>query len=121
MTEFEDKQAAPPIKNLVFDEFHPLFHRIWDKECLDYYGGRRRHFQMLWEFKWDVRTKVRRPLCFIGRHDWVVWWAPRDRTRSVHCRRCSKDPTTKQMQATLDETDARGKYPPGWMHPRKEN
>jgi hypothetical protein len=121
MTEFEDKYAAPPIKNLNFDQFHPLFHSIFSDECRSYYGGRRQHLTCLWVYKWDVHTKVRRPLCWIGQHDWSVMWYPRDRTRSVHCHRCFKKANLEQTQQALDESDAREFYPPGWMHPRKEN
>lgn len=119
--EFADVEAAPPIKKLDFSEFHPLFHSLWSLECRLHPGGRRRHFEILWHYKWDVHTKVRRPFCWIGRHDWSVCWYPRERTRSVHCRRCLKKPTVEQTQKALDDSDARGFYPPGWMHPRKEN
>lgn len=83
----------PPNINpekLDFSQFHDLFHHVWDKECKQQYGGRRRHLYMLWNYKWDVPSQFRRfTVCLVGHHKpGQVWIHPRDPQRRATFQAC---------------------------------
>lgn len=59
------------IGKLDFSEYHDLFHSLW--ECRGYPGGRRRHINYLWDFKYRDRLREL-TLCKIGRHIYVDWF-----------------------------------------------
>ena len=60
-----DAPPPPEIRRVDFSQFHPLDHRIW--ACRWYPGGRIRHLQYLWQFKWDGNVH-RNVHCRLGHH-----------------------------------------------------
>lgn len=68
---------APKIDpdKLDFSQWHPLDHRPLSKRCRDHYGGFRNHMNLLWDFKWDMHSKVKKVThCFWGRHHSSPHW-----------------------------------------------
>lgn len=60
---------------LDFSGFHDLLHRPFTRECRSQPGGWRRHLRLEWEYRRrdQVVGIIRRPLCWVGRHEWQVW------------------------------------------------
>lgn len=71
------------IKKLDFSEFHPLDHSLL--ECRDYPGGRRRHLEYSWDFKWRGQVYAR-TVCRLGLHEWREWYDNSGSDEAVACR-----------------------------------
>lgn len=39
------------IDELDLSQFHPLDHSIWSKRCAGFYGGRRNHLKLWWDYQ----------------------------------------------------------------------
>jgi hypothetical protein len=61
---------------LDFSQFHPLDHRPLTRRCREHYGGLRRHLWLLWEFHWEVPTRIKRiSHCWLRNdHCWRPWY-----------------------------------------------
>ena len=70
-------KPPPDLRNATFDfsQFHPTGdHWPFTAYCEDLPGGWRTHLRYAWVFhRWpQVRNILLRPLCWIGRHDWLT-------------------------------------------------
>ena len=90
--------VAPKIDpdKLDFSQWHPLDHYPLSKRCREHYGGLRNHMKLLWDFKWDVPSKVKKVThCFWGRHKPGNWWKGDGTGNLVYagkiCTWCMKD------------------------------
>lgn len=75
-----DRFDPPPDmtgKKLDFSMWHPFDHPVWSKRCTEFYGGRRNHLRMKWD--WIIKSAIRsHTLCRIGIHTKRPVWKMRD-------------------------------------------
>lgn len=73
----QSEYEAPHIDpdKLDFSIFHPLDHKPFSKRCRSFHGGSRNHLQLLWDFKWQIPTKIRKfTRCRLGQHEYGPWF-----------------------------------------------
>jgi hypothetical protein len=72
-SDYEPPHIDP--ERLDFSIWHPIDHRPFDRRCREFYGGGRRHLYLLWEFKWEIPTKIGIwTHCKRGSHEWGSWF-----------------------------------------------
>ena len=72
-------------KKLDFSEFHPLDHSLF--QCRDYPGGRKRHWEYLWDLKLLPTLHIK-TVCRLGFHHQTTLFQPgknRMRESCVYC------------------------------------
>jgi hypothetical protein len=88
--------AKPTLPSVTVDHSrqHPLDHWPWERECGRYYGGRRHHVHLEWEYgtaaglRWWLRRPLQLVLCRLGRHDLTTAYSLRKWRYVTTCEFC---------------------------------